>query len=488
MTLGPRRGVLRNATLRARARPAAGVAVGLLLLGGGVVLWAGDMSVARANDPITRFLVAVAAILIVAHACGHLARLAGQPPVLGEIIGGVLLGPSVLGALRPGAMGWLFPGQVMDALDKVGQLGLVVFMFLLGCELRTGTLPNRSAVGAVVIGGTALPMLAGIGLALTFGDRLAPGGAQTGPGVVFFGLALAVTALPVLAHILVGLGADRTPAGVLALSSSAIGDGLAWLVLTAILAGGPHRDGSDPLTTMLLVVVLVAVAVLVVRPLLAALLRRDPSQQLLTVLLIAAAIVFAVVTQSIGLHPLIGAFLLGAILPRGAPVVERISTQLQGFTLLVLLPIFFAGVGLSTSIGLVGSDPLNWLLLAATVVLAVLTKVGGVALGGRATGMAWSESVHVGVLMNCRGVTEIVLATVGLGAGLISELGFTVLVLVAIGTTALTTPLIRRTVRHVPSSPEERNADDEGNPARRRERDQDVPADARDVEAAARRL
>ncbi|WP_051174208.1 cation:proton antiporter domain-containing protein [Amycolatopsis orientalis] len=396
-----------------------------------------------AIEPITRFLLAVGAILLVSHFCGEVLRRIGQPPVLGEIVGGLLLGPSVLGLIWPSAGAWLFPADVLSSLDRAAQLGLVVFMFLLGCELRTDRIERKSLVGAVVLGGMGLPFAAGIGVAFAAASVLAGADAPKAGYVLFFALALAITALPVLARILVDLDLDRTGLGALSLTSAAIGDGIAWLTLTLILVGIGQHGGGNVVMTAILAVVLVVFTQLVVRRILGRLVTRIESDKVMTVLLLVGAIGFAVLTQMLGLHALLGAFLFGTAVPRDCPVVERISAQLRGFTVVVLLPLFFALVGLSTSIGLLGTDLSHWLLFAGILVVAQLTKFIGAGGAARLAGLPGRQAIQLGTLMNCRGVTELVVATIGLKYGLVNQLGFTILVLVAVVTTAVTGPLMR---------------------------------------------
>jgi Kef-type K+ transport system membrane component KefB len=416
----------------------------LLLVAGlavSVVLLAPWSSGEGKVDPVARFLFSVAVILLVCHLLGELLRRWGQPPVLGEIVGGLVLGPSLLGLFWPAAQHWLFPPEVLSGLNLAAQLGLITFMFLLGCELRTDRIVSRKVVGGAVLGGMGLPFVAGAGLALAASDVLA---GQSTPldHVLYFGLALSITALPVLARVLVDLRMDTTPLGVTALSCAAIGDGVAWTALTVLLAGT-----GDAVTTGVLAVAVVTLTFVGLRPALALLVRRTTSDQLLLGTLAVGAIGFAGLTQLIGLHPVIGAFLFGVAVPRDAPAVERISQQLQGFAVAILLPLFFAGVGLSTSVGLLGANAGHWLLFAAVLATAMVTKYVGTSAGALLGGLSRRQTVQLGTLMNCRGVTELVVATVGLQYGLINQLAFTMLVLVAIITTAFTGPVMRALTR-----------------------------------------
>lgn len=426
------------------------VVAGVVLLLGAVGLWWGRLGSGGSStevDTTARFLLAVMVIILLSHLLGALLGRLGQPLVIGEILGGLLLGPSLLGWVWPSGQAWLLSPDVVSALNTVAQLGLIVFMFLLGCELR---LENpRKAVGTLgvsVLGAMGLPFVAGLGLA-----ALAPGMLQgSSPHAVgylcFFGLALSVTALPVLARILTDLRLDRTPIGQFALAGAAVGDGIAWLALTVILAVTGSGDASGMGSTIALVVALVVFTALVVRPLLATAVRRAeerPGKGTLLPLLLVGAISYAVVTHLLGLHAVIGAFLFGTAVPRDSKVTERMNQQLQGFTLTVLLPLFFAGVGLNVSVGALGRDPWHWLVLAAVIVVATLTKLIGAGGAARLMGYRPKEALRFGALMNCRGVTELVVAGIGWQRHLISTSGLTVLVLMAVGTTAMTGPLLK---------------------------------------------
>jgi Kef-type K+ transport system membrane component KefB len=430
-------------TVPARARTAIGVGVGLAVLASTVPLW--DTAGSHTADSLTHFLLAVVVILVACQALAMLARRFHQPGVLGEMIGGLLLGPSLLGALWPAASGYLFPPGVIEGLDKAAQLGLIIFVFLLGCELRTDRIERKGVVGAAVVGGMGLPWLAGIGIVAVTGDLFVGTDATPGGAMLFVGLAMAVTALPVLARILDDLKLRHTSVGALSISVAAIGDGLLWLVLAFLLAG--QGASGQGLRVLLLGIALVLVTALCVRPLLATLVRRLGSGRSLTVVLVIGALAYSVLTQSIELHPVVGAFLFGVAVPRDSLVVERVCQQLEGFTLIILLPLFFAGIGLKTSVGLLAAVPVAWLVFAVVLVAAVGTKVAGAGGAAWLAGMPRAEALRFGMLMNCRGVTELVVLIIGYQAGFINQLAYTVLVLVAVLTTAATGPLVRWSLR-----------------------------------------
>ncbi|WP_086824637.1 cation:proton antiporter [Allokutzneria sp. NRRL B-24872] len=423
------------------------IALGLVLAVWGPELFSGETGPHGGFDPIARFLLAVAVIVLVCHLIAALLGKFGQPPVVGEILGGLLLGPSVFGALWPSGRTWLFPAEVLSTLQVTAQLGLVTFMFLLGCELRLDEVRrHQKTVWITVAGSMGLPFVAGVGVAIAAEGMLSGRFGSSGAYVLFFGLAMAITALPVLARILVDLRLDDTVIGRLALTCAAVGDGLAWAALTVLLALTGLSGSGSVEAVVGMAVAFILVTVLCVRPALAAVVRRcertPAGEQLLLPVLAAGAIGFASLSQVIGLHPVIGAFLFGVVVPRDSAAVERISKQLQGFAVTILLPLFFAGVGLSTSLGLLsGAGP--WLLFLGLLLVASVAKFVGAGGGAKLAGMPTKDALTIGTLMNCRGVTELVVATIGLQYQLVNELGFTILVLIALITTAATGPLMQ---------------------------------------------
>ncbi|GIJ45284.1 hypothetical protein Val02_21700 [Virgisporangium aliadipatigenens] len=411
-----------------------------------LVAGTGDGTGPGGLDPLARFLLAAAVVVFVCHACGALLRRFHQPAVVGEVLGGIVLGPSVLGALWPNGTAALFTAEVRSALGLAAQLGLVTFMFLLGCELRlTGLAARRRTVAVVVTGAMGLTLVAGVVVAL-LGHRLIGGSAQRPVTVLFFGLALSITALPVLARILADLGLTRTPLGGLAISCAAAGDVVLWLGLTALLGVAGVGGSGAFAATAGAVAALLLVTVLWIRPALAALVRwaqrRPDATQLLLPVLVGGAIAYAAATQVVGLHPVLGAFVFGLAVPRDSAAVEHVNDRLRGFTMAVLLPLFFAGIGLATSVALLGGEPARWLFFAGVILAASGGKFLGAGVGARLAGLPRRDTLRLGVLLNCRGVTEIVVAAIGWQYHLVNDFGLTVLVLVALVTTAMTGPLM----------------------------------------------
>lgn len=401
------------------------------------------------SDQLSRLLAAVTVILLSCHLLGALLARFGQPTVIGEVLGGLLLGPSFLGSLWPSGEHWLFAPDTQSTLSMIAQLGLEMFLFLLGCELRVGEIRTRREVLRwVVLLGMGLPFAAGAAIAVPAHSLLTGTNARLTPYATFFGLATAVTALPVLARMLVDTGKDGTALGGLALTCAAIGDGVTWGVLTLVIAV-THLNGSgDAVAVLAASGVLILVTLLCVRPALAALARKAEAApksdgQVLLVLLVVGALGYSALTQLIGLHAAIGAFLFGTIVPRNSALLERIRTMFQGFTLVILLPLFFAGIGLDTSVGLLGFSASRWAFFCLVLLVAMLTKMAGAGGGAMLAGIPAGSALRMGILMNCRGVTELVVASIGWQYHLINSLCLTILVLVAILTTIGTAPLLK---------------------------------------------
>lgn len=405
-----------------------------------------------APDPLPDLLIALPVVIVACRVGAALARRAGQPPVVGEIATGILLGPSVLGLLWPAAQTWLIPPAAIPYTGQLGQLGLLVFMFLIGLELDLGLLRGQGRTAAAV-SQTAmlLPLAAGATLGLGMYGTLAPQGVRETPFVLFIAVAMSVTALPVLARILTDHGLHRTRLGALAMACAAVDDVLAWCLLAVVVALSHSASPWDALTTAAFTLCFLLVMVYVVRPVLTRWAAggegeaesSDRSARTLTVLFCGLCLA-ALATDRIGVHALVGAFVFGAVSPRGSREITRSATRLHRITAPLLLPLFFAQTGLRTDIGALGADPAHWWWAVALFATAVATKWGGSALAARLCGGSWPEALRLGALMNCRGLTELVILNVGLDLGVIGRDIFTMLVLMALATTALTSPALSR--------------------------------------------
>ncbi|UYQ60053.1 cation:proton antiporter [Streptomyces peucetius] len=402
------------------------------------------------SSPLPLVLVAVPAVALACQAGGWAARRLGQPPVIGEMAVGILLGPSLLGWLAPGVQHLLLPPAVLPYTSVLGNLALLVFLFLIGLELDLGSLrATRRAVASVAAGSILLPLALGSILALAMYPALAPPGVQQLPFVLFIATALSITAFPVLARILTDKGLTTTRLGTFALACAATDDALAWCLLIAVTSLATAGSPLDALTALALAAALTA-ALAAARPVVKRTLERAArtSDDLVTVLLVTGLLLTAYATDRIGVHPAIGAFLAGATVPRGVPAVERSAARLQAVVVPVLLPLFFVDIGLHTDLAALPAGQWGW----AALVLAVAVTGKWVAAAGaaRLAGCDWRWSALLGTLMNCRGITEIVVLGIGLQLGVISTNLFTIMVVIAVVTTAATAPLLDRLTRNAP--------------------------------------
>ncbi|MFE7331553.1 cation:proton antiporter [Streptomyces sp. NPDC057565] len=419
------------------------------------------------SDPLLPVLLAVPVVVLACQAGGRAVRLLGQPPVIGEILAGILLGPSLLGWLAPSIQHHLLPPSVLPITSALGNLGLLAFLLLIGLELDLRSLgTTRGAVAAVSLTGVLLPMALGAALAAALYPHFAPDGVGRLPFTLFVAVALSITAFPVLARILADRGLETTPLGTFALACAATDDALAWCLLTAAVALATSSTALSALTTLALTATFAA-GLTLVRPLLRTLIERASrtSDELVLALLFAGLCLSAYTTDQIGVHPAFGAFLFGVTAPRGLPAVERSAARIRAVVLPLLLPLFFVDTGLHTDFSTLPAGQWGW--GAVILAVAVIGKWGGATGAARLTGSDWRWSAAVGTLMNCRGLTELVVLGIGLQTGVISEPLFTLLVVMTVITTAATAPILRRVAgddpRMTPAAPHD---DPERDPAR----------------------
>jgi Kef-type K+ transport system membrane component KefB len=396
-------------------------------------------------DPFARLIAQVIAIVSVARLVGLVARRLGQPMVVAEITAGILLGPSVLGWLWPEASRVLFPSASLELLQLVSSLGLIPFMFLVGLEFDPRISRTHRRTSLLVSQATFLvPLALGILLALQL-ESLAGVGVSSSAFALFFGAVLATTAFPVLARILEERQLLRSRVGAVTLTAAAIDDVLAWCLFAFVVGGARAKGLGDAVQTCVLALVYTAVMFGLVRPLLARLaktvrtsaeLSRDRVAGLMLLLFASSW-----VTHAIGIHALFGAFLLGALVPREGGLAAVLSEKLGDLVVVMLLPLFFAYSGVRTEIGLLDSAD-AWLTCGWIVLVACASKLGAGTLAARWGGLPWREAGAVGVLMNTRGLMVLIMLNIGLDLGLVSPTLFTMLVLMALFTTFLATPVL----------------------------------------------
>jgi Kef-type K+ transport system membrane component KefB len=384
----------------------------------------------------TRFLLAVAVAVVAARVLGWGAVRLRQPRVIGEVLAGIMLGPSLLGALWPAATEYLFPVQVMPGLKALAQLGLVLFMFLVGVELEPGLLRGRGrTVAYVELGSLVIPFGLGAASALWLYPRFGTGTDRLS-FVLFIGVAMAITAFPVLVRILQDTGLAGTPVGAIAVAAAALDDVTAWCLLAGAVAVTASSGPGEVLVVAALAVAFVLVMVLVVRPVLA----RAGSVSLPVA--VAVALLSAWVTELVGVHAVFGAFVAGVVMPTDRAVRSRLEDQLTTVTTSVLLPVFFVVVGVSVRIDRLNSLYL-WGVTALVVLVATVGKMVGATGGALLSGTSRRDALTLGVLMNTRGLTEIVILTVGLELGVIDTTMFSIGVVMALATTVIASPLLR---------------------------------------------
>jgi Kef-type K+ transport system membrane component KefB len=421
-------------------------------------------------------LIQLVIIVVVARLFGLLARKLGQPTVVGEVIAGLLLGPSLFGWLSGAAFqaGWLpldlsaavfqphlpdVPADLANAafpkiFQTLSQLGLIFLLFLVGLEFDFGHLKvKKGAAVAVALAGIALPFALGVGLAPVIHPVLEPH-PEAGPVplfglTLFMGVAMSITAMPVLARILLEFGITRTRIGVVAMAAAAIGDAVGWVLLASVKpVARLGTDGFSPVATGTMIGLGVAFALgmfFVARPLLTRYLawsmKRSGGALTTNALavLLAGVLLSAVTTNLIGISAIFGAFLFGVILSDRHEVREAVTARLWDFVTTFFLPIYFTYTGLRTDVGSLGG---LWWVAAVVLLAAVAGKFGGCAVAARLTGFKWKEAGVLGALMNTRGLMELIVINIGYDLGVIPKSLYCALVLMAVATTMMAGPLV----------------------------------------------
>jgi Kef-type K+ transport system membrane component KefB len=411
------------------------------------------MHTVTAHDTLLYLLIDVAIIIVAARIMGSLARRLNQPAVIGEVVAGIVLGPTLLGRIDPSLPGDIFPAHV--PLRSIADLGLVFFMFLVGLELDPGLLRRNGVRPAVIsLSGVVVPAVSGVLLGLLLFD-VNLGGTfledterpDRTAFALFIGAAMCITAFPVLARILVETGLYRTGVGLLTLCAAAVDDVIAWILLAAVVGlvqtGSPLEAGRALILTAVFVVFMLVVG----RRLLGLIGKSHAATGHLTInhvaLILAGVLVAAFVTERIGIHSIFGAFIFGALMPKPSALVRELSERIEDFTVAVMLPVFFLVTGLRTDLfTLKEPELLGWLL--AIIAVAIGGKFIGCGLAARLTGSNATESLVVGSLMNTRGLTELVILTIGLNLGVLSDRTFAMMVIMALSTTIMAAPIIDR--------------------------------------------
>lgn len=398
-------------------------------------------------------LMSLAVIVVTARGMGGLFGLIGQPAVVGEVVGGIMLGPSLLGTISPALYAQMLPPSVTPFLNVYAQLGVILYLFLVGLELDLNAIRKAGhATLAISHASIIVPFLLGSGLALLIYQRVSTSDVPFTVFALFLGVSLSVTAFPVLARILTDRKIAKTPMGTLALACAAIDDVTAWCLLALVVSISQSR-AADVVRTVVLTIAFVFVVLQVVAPLVRRLMPRLERAENLTrtavSILFVAMLASAMTTEYIGIHGFFGAFLIGAIIPHGSRISTEMNRRLEDFVAVLFLPAFFAFTGMRTHIGLV-SGVQGWILCGVITVVACVGKFGGTLFASRWSGLEWRDSAALGILMNTRGLVELIVLNMGLDLGVISPTLFAMLVMMALVTTFMTTPFLQLLLRNHP--------------------------------------
>jgi len=396
------------------------------------------------RQPLGILLLQVIVVMLAARIVGKLFLRIGQPAVIGEIVAGILLGPSLLGMFFPGAQTLLFPASSMGLLQVLSQAGVILFMFIVGMDLNLRHLRQQAHAALLVSHASIIvPFFLGVTLALFVYPWLAPPRISFSPFGLFIGVAMSITAFPVLARIIAERELTHTHLGSTAIACAAVDDVTAWCILAMIVALVRADGVSAGLLTIALTLFFIGMMLFVVKRQAERLAEKSLNATSKTSVAGGLSFVFvsALCTEVIGIHALFGAFLAGVVMPARGSLANFLRERLETLTSVILLPLFFAFTGLRTQIGLL-DDWQSWLMCIGIIAVAIAGKLGGSMLAARWTGMSWHESFSIGALMNTRGLIELVVLNIGFELGILSPKIFTMMVIMALTTTFMTGPLL----------------------------------------------
>lgn len=398
------------------------------------------------RNPLSILLLQLVVIIVAARLAGKLFLKIGQPPVMGEIVAGIVLGPSVLGLLSPETMAFLFPASSMETLKLLSQIGVALFMFVVGMELDVQHLRKKARAAIMVSHASIIvPFFLGAALSLMLYHPLAPANTSFTAFALFMGIAMSITAFPVLARILEDRGMSQTYLGSIALTCAAVDDVTAWCILALVITIARADELLAAILTIGFAVTFISIMLLLIKPQLARLIEARTNNHRygrgLVAVILAFVLASALLTEMIGIHALFGAFLAGVVMPSTAGLRLLLKEKLETFSSAALLPLFFAFTGLRMQISLL-NDWQSWLMCAVIIVVAIAGKLGASMLMARWTGMNWRDSFSLGVLLNTRGLVELIVLNIGYDLGILSARTFAMMVLMALITTFMTGPLL----------------------------------------------
>ncbi len=398
------------------------------------------------KEPLAILLIQITTIILVARFCGWIFRKIGQPSVIGEIIAGIILGPSLLGMYFPEFSLALFPSDSMGNLKFLSQIGLILFMFVIGMELDMKVLKNK-ANDAVVISHASIvfPFALGIGLSYFVYNRFAPEGINFLSFSLFMGIAMSITAFPVLARIVQERGIHKTKLGAIVITCAAADDITAWCILAVVIAIVKAGNFVSSLYIISLALIFVGVMLFIVKPFLKRIGdlygSKDNIGKPVVAIFFLILILASYCTEVIGIHALFGAFMTGVIMPDVSKFRSIFIEKVEDVSVILLLPLFFVFTGLKTEVGLL-NDPYLWQVTGAIIFVAVVGKFFGSALAAKFVGQNWRDSLTIGALMNTRGLMELIVLNIGLELKVLTPEVFTMMVIMALVTTFMTGPAL----------------------------------------------
>jgi Kef-type K+ transport system membrane component KefB len=388
-------------------------------------------------------LLVLAVVAVAGRLLGRLLARIRQPPVIGEVVAGIVLGPSFLGRLAPDVAAYVLPPSIAPSLNVVAQLGIVVYMFLIGVELNVDRLRRHTrATVATSHASIVAPFVLGSALALYLYPRLSTSSVPFTSFALFMSVAMSITAFPVLARILSDRRMASTELGTIALTCAAVDDVTAWCLL-AFVTGVARATLGGAAVVAALTAGFIAIMILLVRPVAARFAIASgarPVQETLAIVL-TGMLLSALATELIGIHAIFGAFLFGAVIPHDSALARTLTDRMKDLVTILLLPAFFALAGMRTRIDLLTSAS-EWLICGLIILVATAGKFGGTLAAARIAGMNFRDAASLGILMNTRGLMELIVLNIGLDLGVISPALFTMMVLMALATTVATTPLL----------------------------------------------
>lgn len=395
----------------------------------------------RLDTPLHKFLLQVLVVLAVAKVAGRCMRLIHQPAVIGEMIAGILLGPSLFGLMMPSTHEWLFPVDGMSSLGHVSQLGVLIFMFTAGAEWDMSRLRDKFRSTLLISqSGMLVPFLIGLGLASMLYSSYAPPGVSQMDFSLFIGISLCVTAFPVLLRIIDDRGYKGSQIATVAVACAAIADASAWALLGIIIAIVQSQSIGSAIICAVTALAYAWLMIVPGRRFIAKQTMNEENYQRWLVVLVIAVLASAMFTELIGLHLLFGAFLAGIAVSSNQVLRAIIEEKIEPFAGALLLPLFFAQTGLNTRIDMLSGQ--EWLLCLFITLLATIGKLGATSVSARIGGLSKPDAWRLGVLMNTRGLMELIVLAIGLQLGLIGQSLYAILVIVAIATTMMTGPLL----------------------------------------------